>query len=156
MLASLFAVLAPVFIVAGIGYAWARSGIDYPTEFIARLVMNIGTPALVLSTLSRTKLDQSAFTNMALACVLCMVAMIVLVFLAGAVLSPQHSNVFLLSAFGFSANMAVTFQDVGIDSLAVDIMAESERAKASGALCRRPAATPALPWRTPGAAWACR
>ena len=59
-------------------------------------------------------------------------AMIVLVFLAGAVLSPQHSNVFLLSAFGFSANMAVTFQDVGIDSLAVDIMAESERAKASG------------------------
>ena len=38
MLASLFAVLAPVFIVAGIGYGWARSGIDYPTEFIAQSI----------------------------------------------------------------------------------------------------------------------
>jgi PAT family beta-lactamase induction signal transducer AmpG len=57
---------------------------------------------------------------------------IVLVFLAGAVLAPPHSDVFLLSAIGFAANMAVTFQDVGIDSLAVDIMAESERAKAGG------------------------
>lgn len=58
--------------------------------------------------------------------------LIVLLFLAGAALSPHHGDVFLLSAFGFAANMAVTYQDVGIDSLAVDIMPESERAKASG------------------------
>ncbi|MFV7431153.1 MULTISPECIES: AEC family transporter [Pseudomonas] len=67
MFASLFAVLAPVFIVAGIGYAWARKGLDYPTEFIARVVMTVGTPSLVLSTLSRTELDPNAFTSMALA-----------------------------------------------------------------------------------------
>lgn len=59
-------------------------------------------------------------------------AMIVALLLAGAVISPPHGDVFLLSAIGFTTNMAVTFQDVGIDSLAVDIMAESERAKASG------------------------
>lgn len=57
---------------------------------------------------------------------------IVLVLLAGAVLSPDARDVLLLSAIGFAANMAVTFQDVGIDSLAVDIMAENERAKAAG------------------------
>jgi MFS transporter, PAT family, beta-lactamase induction signal transducer AmpG len=59
-------------------------------------------------------------------------SIIVLVLLAGALVSPAHGDVFLLSAFGFTANMAVTFQDVGIDSLAVDIMAENERAKAAG------------------------
>ncbi len=58
--------------------------------------------------------------------------LIVLVLLAGAALSPAYRDVLLLSAIGFTANMAVTFQDVGIDSLAVDIMAESERAKAGG------------------------
>ncbi|MFP3831238.1 AEC family transporter, partial [Pseudomonas sp. SIMBA_021] len=67
MFASLFAVLAPVFIVAGIGYAWARKGLDYPTDFIARVVMTVGTPSLVLSTLSRTELNPDAFTSMALA-----------------------------------------------------------------------------------------
>lgn len=70
MLAELFAVLAPVVIVSGIGYAWARSGQNYPTEFIARLVLTIGTPSLVLATLSRTDLDPKAFTSMALGCVL--------------------------------------------------------------------------------------
>ncbi|TBU88999.1 AEC family transporter [Phytopseudomonas dryadis] len=70
MLAELFAVLAPVLIVAGIGYAWTRSGQPYPTDFIARLVLAIGTPCLVLSTLSRADLDPRAFAHMALACVL--------------------------------------------------------------------------------------
>jgi MFS transporter, PAT family, beta-lactamase induction signal transducer AmpG len=59
-------------------------------------------------------------------------ALIVLVFLVGAIISPAHGDVLLLSAIGFIANAAITFQDVGIDSLAVDIMAENERARASG------------------------
>lgn len=75
MLASLFAVLAPVFIVAGIGFGWARRGQAYPTDFVARVVMSIGTPCLVLSTLSKTALDPKAFSTMALACMLSMVAM---------------------------------------------------------------------------------
>ena len=69
MLAELFAVMAPVLIVAGIGYAWVRSGQAYPTDFVARLVLNIATPCLVLSSLSRTQLDMQAFGQMALACV---------------------------------------------------------------------------------------
>ncbi|MCO7515133.1 AEC family transporter [Pseudomonas guariconensis] len=99
MLASLFAVLAPVFIVAGIGYAWARRGLDYPTEFIAGIVMTVGTPSLVLSTLSRTDLDPTAFASMALGCVLCMLGMA----LAGLLVcraSGQHWRV-LLPAFMF-------------------------------------------------------
>jgi predicted permease len=77
MLSELFAVLAPVFIVAAIGYLWARRGQPYPTDFITRLVLSIGTPSLVLSTLSRTNLDPAAFTRMAVGCLLvtlCMAA----------------------------------------------------------------------------------
>lgn len=75
MLAELFAVLAPVLIGAGIGYGWVRSGQAYPTEFIARLVLNVGTPCLVLSTLSRAEIDPHAFAQMAVACVLVTVLM---------------------------------------------------------------------------------
>lgn len=75
MLAELFAVMAPVLIVAGIGYAWARSGQPYPTDFVARLVLNVGTPCLVLSSLSRTEVDAQAFGQMALACVVVSVLM---------------------------------------------------------------------------------
>jgi len=59
-------------------------------------------------------------------------SLIVVALLIGAVLAPAYNDVLLLSAIGFCANAAVTFQDVGIDSLAVDIMPEDERAKAGG------------------------
>ncbi|MCY1342920.1 auxin efflux carrier [compost metagenome] len=70
MLAELFAVMAPVMIVAGIGFVWARSGQAYPTEFIAQLVLYVGTPCLVLSTLSQAQIDRQAFAQVAGACAL--------------------------------------------------------------------------------------
>lgn len=59
-------------------------------------------------------------------------SLLVLSLLVGALLSPAPVDVAMLSAIAFCANVAVTFQDVGIDSLAVDIMPEDERAKAGG------------------------
>ncbi|WP_338242134.1 MFS transporter [Aurantiacibacter hainanensis] len=58
--------------------------------------------------------------------------LIVVALVGGAVLYPSAQDVLLLSVLGFVANAAVTFQDVGIDSLAVDIMPEKERAQAGG------------------------
>lgn len=60
---------------------------------------------------------------------------LVLALIAGALLEPAAQDVAILSALGFFANAAVTVQDVGIDSLAVDIMPEEERAGASGIMC---------------------
>lgn len=53
-------------------------------------------------------------------------------FLVAAAVNPPSTEIALLSALGFAANTAVTFQDVGIDSLVVDIMPEDERLRASG------------------------
>lgn len=57
---------------------------------------------------------------------------IVTMLLLAAVLSPAASEIWLLSVLGFLANSGTAFQDVAIDSLAVDIMPEDERAKAAG------------------------
>jgi len=54
---ELAAVVAPVLLIAGIGALWVRSGAAYPAEFIGRLVMNIGAPALIVHTLSRVSFD---------------------------------------------------------------------------------------------------
>jgi predicted permease len=54
---ELAAVVAPVLLIAGIGALWVRSGAVYPAEFIGRLVMTIGAPALIVHTLSRVSFD---------------------------------------------------------------------------------------------------
>lgn len=49
-----------------------------------------------------------------------------------AALQPAASDILLLGAAGFIVNMATTFQDVGVDGLAVDILPTDEQARASG------------------------
>ncbi|MFY8048258.1 MAG: hypothetical protein ACOVNS_05505, partial [Erythrobacter sp.] len=56
-------------------------------------------------------------------------SLLVLTLVAGAIIAPLPSEIALLAALGFCANAAVTFQDAGIDSLAIDIMPEEERAR---------------------------
>jgi PAT family beta-lactamase induction signal transducer AmpG len=57
---------------------------------------------------------------------------IVVMLMIAAILSPGPKEIWLLSILGFLANSGTAFQDVSIDSLAVDIMPEDERAKAAG------------------------
>lgn len=59
------------------------------------------------------------------------IAMIVFL-IAAALINPSSSDVAVLGALGFAVNLATTFQDVGVDGLAVDIMTEDERARGSG------------------------
>lgn len=59
-------------------------------------------------------------------------SLVVLTLLAGALIAPLPTDAALIALLGFCANAAVTFQDAGIDSLAIDIMPEEERARAGG------------------------
>jgi predicted permease len=52
MIEELFNVVAPVFICVGLGWGWAKTGRPYDTTLISSLVMAIGAPCLVFSTLS--------------------------------------------------------------------------------------------------------
>ena len=52
--------------------------------------------------------------------------------LIAALVQPEVKDVLLLGIAGFTVNLATTFQDVAVDGLAVDIMAEDEQAQAGG------------------------
>lgn len=52
MIEELFNVVAPVFICIALGWGWAKTGRPYDTTLISSLVMAIGAPCLVFSTLS--------------------------------------------------------------------------------------------------------
>jgi len=54
------------------------------------------------------------------------------VMVTGALAAPQPGDILLLTTLAFAANLAVNFQDVGIDALAIDLMPEEERAQAAG------------------------
>lgn len=82
MFSQLFAIIAPIMICAIIGMIWARSGVDYPANFVSRAVMNIGAPCLVVSTVGKVQVDVAALGQVAGVAALVMAMMVPLGMLA--------------------------------------------------------------------------
>ena len=58
---QLFSIIAPVFLCAGLGYAWARTGTPFDREFVTRTVMNFGAPCLVFRGITGLELPPGDF-----------------------------------------------------------------------------------------------
>ncbi|PWC34084.1 AEC family transporter [Azospirillum sp. TSO35-2] len=72
LLSDAFAVLAPVFLVAAIGYGWNRADLPYDSAFITTFAVNVSSPCLVFSALTRLHLPAGVMAEMAVAATLCM------------------------------------------------------------------------------------
>ena len=69
MISEIASVLFPVVVCAVLGALWAHSRTHYDSDFISRLVLNIGAPCLMLSVLGQVEIDPQVFAQTALACV---------------------------------------------------------------------------------------
>jgi predicted permease len=63
---QLIPIVAPVMICALLGYGWARSGLPFEREFLTRIIMNIGSPCLILNGITGLDVDPQAFGSMLL------------------------------------------------------------------------------------------
>ena len=70
MMIEIATVLFPVVLCALLGAIWAHTRTGYDSDFVSRLVLNIGAPCLMLSVLGQVDIDPQVFGQTALACVL--------------------------------------------------------------------------------------
>jgi predicted permease len=66
---QLVPIIAPVLICAMLGYGWARSGLPFEREFLTRIIMNIGTPCLVLNGIANLEFEPADFATILLSAV---------------------------------------------------------------------------------------
>ncbi|MEP5633182.1 MAG: AEC family transporter [Tateyamaria sp.] len=62
-------VVAPVFILASIGFVWVKIGLEYRIEFVTKLAMTLSLPCLIFVSLMQTRIDPEALTALSLAAV---------------------------------------------------------------------------------------
>ncbi len=63
-------ITAPVFLLAGVGFAWVKLGFEYRIQFVTRLAMTLAVPALIFTALMKTQLDKSALGSFVIAAIL--------------------------------------------------------------------------------------
>lgn len=75
MFLDILAIIAPVLIIAMIGFGWRRAGQPFHTDMVSALVVTLGTPCLLVSKLLAERPDLTAMGHIALAAVLITAAM---------------------------------------------------------------------------------
>jgi len=60
-------IVAPVFLLAGIGFVWVRLGFEYRVQFVTRLAMTLSVPCLIFTALMQSEVSPSALTALAFA-----------------------------------------------------------------------------------------
>ncbi len=64
---EVFRAVAPVFLLALIGYGWTRGGWNYDVEFVTRLSMTVSIPCLIFMALVRSDVDPRLLRDTVLA-----------------------------------------------------------------------------------------
>jgi malate permease and related proteins len=78
MFNELLAILAPIIIATTIGFTWGKLGVDFPTDFVSRIVMFVGTPCLIIGVMAKVEVEPKVMGQVAIASALVMLLMALL------------------------------------------------------------------------------
>ncbi|MCX7565648.1 AEC family transporter [Sulfitobacter sp. F26169L] len=62
-------IVAPVFLLASLGFAWVKLGFEYRINFVTQLATTLAVPCLIFTALMQTQIDPTALTALSLASV---------------------------------------------------------------------------------------
>ncbi|WP_390911423.1 AEC family transporter [Pseudosulfitobacter sp. SM2401] len=67
LIVTVLEIVAPVFLLAAVGFIWVKLGFEYRIEFVTRLAMTLAVPCLIFVALMQADMDPSAIANLSLA-----------------------------------------------------------------------------------------
>ncbi|WP_050931909.1 AEC family transporter [Aestuariivita boseongensis] len=120
-------IVAPVFLLAAIGFTWVKLGAEYRIRFVTQLSMTLGVPCLIFTALMKTELEPTALTALTLASVAAYAAVSVVTALVVRLLRLETRTFTAPLIFGNTGNLGLplalfAFGDVGL-SYAVVVFA---------------------------------
>lgn len=113
-------IVAPVFLLAAIGYAWVKLGFEYRVEFVTQLSMTLGVPCLIFVSLMKTDVDPQALTALTLASIAAYAAVTVAAWALIAVMRLDVRTWLAPVIFGNTGNLGLplalfAFGEIGLD-----------------------------------------
>ena len=113
-------IVAPVFLLAAVGFGWVKLGFEYRLQFVTRLAMTIAVPCLIFTALVNTTLDPAALTTLTLASLVAYAAVSGIVLVLVRVARLNQSTYAAPLIFGNTGNLGLPlalfgFGEVGLE-----------------------------------------
>jgi predicted permease len=100
-------VVAPVGILALVGFAWVKAGFEYRMEFVTRLAMTLATPCLIFTALMKTEIDRAALADLLFAAIMAYGALTLVFWGLTAVLGLERRTYLSPLIFGNTGNLGL-------------------------------------------------
>ncbi|MBM2575866.1 AEC family transporter [Jannaschia sp. Os4] len=107
LLLTVLEIVAPVFLLAGVGLTWVRLGFPYDTAFVTRLAMTLAVPALIFTALMGTELDPAAIATVTLATFAAYAAVLAAMWAVTLVLRLDRRTYLAPLTFGNTGNLGI-------------------------------------------------
>ncbi len=112
-------IVAPVFLLAAIGFTWVKLGFEYRVQFVTRLAMTLSVPCLIFVSLMKTKIDPASLTTVSLAAIAAYGAVTLLMWLLVRIGRLDRRSYLAPLIFGNTGNLGLplalfAFQDEGL------------------------------------------
>ena len=112
-------IVAPVFLLASIGFVWVKVGLEYRIQFVTQLAMTLSLPCLIFVSLMQTRIEPAALTALSFASITAY-GIVTLAFLALVRLLRLETRTYTAPLiFGNTGNLGLplalfAFGDVGL------------------------------------------
>jgi malate permease and related proteins len=104
---TVLAIVAPVFLLAAVGFVWVKAGFDYRVEFVTRLAMTLSVPCLIFVAMMKTAVDPAALTSISLAAAVAYLALTVIFWGIVVVARLDRSTYLAPLIFGNTGNLGL-------------------------------------------------
>ena len=107
LILTVLEIVAPVFILALIGFLWVKFDFEFRIQFVTRLAMTLAVPCLVFSALVKTQIDPAVMSAVSMASVAAYGVVTVLAFVGVALAGLNRATYVAPLIFGNTGNLGL-------------------------------------------------
>ena len=127
LILTVFQIVAPVFILAAIGFAWVKCGWNYEIEFVTRLAMTLSVPALIFVALMKANISADTLSNLFFSSLIAYICLALIFWIVVKIFKLNMATYWAPLIFGNTGNLGLplamfAFGEVGL-SYAVVVFA---------------------------------
>ena len=107
LLLTVFEIVAPVFLLSGIGFVWVKFGFEYRLQFVTRLAVTLAVPSLIFVALMQTEIPGGDLTLFTLAAIASHAALAIAFWLFVRVTGMERRTYLAPLIFGNTGNLGL-------------------------------------------------
>ncbi len=107
LVVTVIEIVAPVFLLAGVGYVWVKMGFEYRIQFVTRLAMTLAVPCLIFTALMKSEADLASLGGLAAASALAYLALGVIFWAVLAAIGLNQRTYLAPLIFGNTGNLGL-------------------------------------------------